>query len=242
VYELHYWPTIQGRGEFVRLALEHAGIPYADVAREDERHGGGEEALIEALQSKELTTPPFAPPWLKAGDLVIGQTANILLFLGRKHALAPEEESGMLWTHQLQLTLADFVVEIHDVHHPLGVTQYYEDQRAEAKRRAEEFRGKRMPKFLNYFETVLQRNPQGSEYLVGSAVTYADLSVFQVIDGLRYAFPKRMRTLSRRFPKLIALHERVQALPRVAAYLISPRRLGFSKEGIFRHYGELDGE
>src|SRR4051794_34710081 len=184
MYELHYWPTIQGRGEFVRLALEHAGIAYTDVAREDESSGGGEEALMKALQNKSLTTPPFAPPWLKAGDLVIGQTANILLFLGRKHALAPKEEAAMLWTHQLQLTIADFVVEIHDVHHPIGSGLYYEDQQAEAKRRAEDFRENRMTKFLNYFETVLRRNPRGPEYLVGSTVTYADLSLFQIVDGL----------------------------------------------------------
>ena len=242
MYELHYWPTIQGRGEFVRLALEHAGISYVDIARQDEKKGGGEAALMEALQDKHLTTPPFAPPWLKAGDLVIGQTANILLFLGRKHALAPQSDAGMLWTHQLQLTIADFVVEVHDVHHPIGSGLYYEDQRAEAKRRAEDFRENRIPKFLKYFETVLMRNPQGSAYLVGDTVTYADLSLFQIVDGLRYAFPKRMRALASNHPKLIALHDRVQALPRIAAYLTSSRRIGFNEDGIFRHYPELDEE
>jgi glutathione S-transferase len=241
MYELHYWPTIQGRGEFVRLALEYADVAYVDVARGDEDKGGGEEALMKALQDPRLITPPFAPPWLKAGDLVIGQTANILLFLGRHHALAPKEESGMLWTHQLQLTIADFVVEIHDVHHPIGSGLYYEDQLAEAKRRAEDFRAHRIPKFLNYFETVLSRNPRGPEYLVGHTVSYADLSAFQIVAGLRYAFPKRMKTLESKCPHLIALHDRIRSSKRIAAYLESPRRIAFNKEGIFRHYAELDG-
>ena len=42
VYELHYWPRIQGRGEFVRLALEQAGAEYVDVARGPKSSGGGE--------------------------------------------------------------------------------------------------------------------------------------------------------------------------------------------------------
>ncbi len=242
MYELHYWPTIQGRGEFVRLALEYAGIAYVDVAREDESNGGGEDALMQALQDEHLTTPPFAPPWLKAGDLLIGQTANILLFLGTRHALAPSEASGMLWTHQLQLTIADFVVEIHDVHHPIGSSLYYEDQLDEAKRRAKDFRAHRMPKFLSYFERVLRHNPSGPQFLVAHTVTYADLSAFQIVAGLRYAFPKRMKRLERDIPHLIALHDRIRESEKLAAYLASARRIEFNKEGIFRHYPELDAE
>lgn len=241
MYELHYWPTIQGRGEFVRLALEYADIAYVDVARSDEKDGGGEAALMSALQDVHLTTPPFAPPFLKAADLVIGQTANILLFLGRHHALAPKDESGMLWTHQLQLTMADFVVEIHDVHHPIGVSLYYEDELDEAKRRAADFRAHRIPKFLNYFETSLERNPHGPDFLVGRTVTYADLSAFQIIAGLQYAFPERMKTMADRISHLMALHDRVRAMKRIDAYVNSPRRIAFNKEGIFRHYPELDG-
>ena len=240
MYELHYWPSIQGRGEFVRLALEYAGVDYIDVARTDEAEGGGEALLMRAMQQKNLLHPPFAPPWLKVGDQLIGQTANILLFLGRKHDLAPQDEAGMLWTHQLQLTIADFVVEIHDVHHPIGSGLYYEDQLDEAKRRAKDFREHRVPKFMKYFETVLTRNPTGKGCLVGSQVTYADLSLFQIEAGLRYAFPRLMRSIEVAHPKIVTLHDHIEAAPPIASYLKSERRIPFNKEGIFRHYAELD--
>ena len=240
IYQLHYWPTIQGRGEFVRLALEYAGVEYVDVARGDNAQGGGEGALMHELQRKETTHPPFAPPWLRVGDQWIGQTANILLYLGRKHGLAPSDEFGELWTHQLQLTMADFVAEIHDVHHPVGLGLYYEDQRDEAKRRAQDFRDHRVPKFLKYFETVLERNPAGSAQMVADQLTYPDLSLFQVIAGLRYAFPRLMTSIEHRYAHSMALHDRVASEPRIAAYLTSARRIAFSTEGIFRHYPELD--
>lgn len=240
MYELHYWPTIQGRGEFVRLALEYAGVKYVDVARQDEAHGGGETALVKSLQRKDLQHPSFAPPYLKTDDMLIGQTANILLFLGRRHGLAPQDEAGWLWTNQLQLTIADFVVEAHDVHHPIGVGLYYEDQRAEASRRAKEFREQRVPKFLGYFERVLTHNPAGDQYLVGAKLTYADLSLFQIVAGLRYAFPRLMKAVEKKYPKVIALHDRVAAEPKIAGYLSSDRRIPFNEEGIFRYYEELD--
>lgn len=240
MYELHYWPSIQGRGEFVRLALEYAGVKYQDVAREDEDHGGGEAALMQSMQGEDLQRPPFAPPYLKTQDMLIGQTANILLFLGRRHALAPQDETGWLWTNQLQLTIADFVVEAHDVHHPVGVGLYYEDQRAEASRRAKEFREQRVPKFFGYFERVLTHNPAGDQFLVGDKLTYADLSLFQIVAGTRYAFPRLMKTVEKKYPKVIALHDWVAAQQRIARYLASDRRIAFNKEGIFRHYEELD--
>jgi glutathione S-transferase len=239
-YELHYWPTIQGRGEFVRLALEYAGVPYRDVARLPQADGGGEEALYESLDKAHPYRVPFAPPYLKAGDLVIGQTTNILLFLGRHHELAPGGEAGWLWAHQLQLTIADLVAEVHDTHHPIGVEEYYEDQKPEAQRRAASFRKGRMPKYLGYFERVLARNPDGPTWLVGARTTYVDLSLFQIVEGLAYAFPRWMKKHGAEYPKVIALHDRVAALPRVAAYLSSPRRIPFNEEGIFRRYLELD--
>jgi glutathione S-transferase len=239
-YELHYWPTIQGRGEFVRLALEYAGIEYIDVARGPIDAGGGEESLLESLQSADQHRPPFAPPYLKTVDMVIGQTANILLFVGNRHALAPVDEAGWLWTHQLQLTIADFVVEAHDTHHPLGVTMYYEDQKMEAKRRTTEFLQHRVPKFFSYFERVIERNADGSEWMVGDETTYVDLSMFQVIEGMRYAFPRAMKRLEGNYRQLIALHDRVAALPRIAAYLKSPRRVEFNEDDVFRRYEELD--
>jgi glutathione S-transferase len=239
-YALYYWPTIQGRGEFVRLALEDAGADYVDVARLPESQGGGERALMEMLESAPAGRLPFAPPILTAGRQVIAQTADILLFLGPRLGLVPKGEAARLWAHQLQLTIADFVSEVHEVHHPVASSLYYEDQKREAKRRAEDFRGERMPKFLGYFERVLELNPAGPRYMVGARVGYIDLSMFQVIAGLRYAFPRAMKRQQRKYPHLIALHQRVSERPRIGGYLASPRRLPFSTEGIFRHYPELD--
>jgi glutathione S-transferase len=183
-------------------------------------------------------TPPFAPPFLKAGKLVIGQTANILLHLGSRHGLAPKAEAGKLWVHQLQLTVTDLVLEVHDTHHPLGPSLYYEDQRAPAKKRTGEFWKTRVPKYLGYFEEILNRS--GGAYLTGRKVTYADLSLFQIVQGLRYAFPKRMRAFERRIPGLIELHDRVAARPNIKAYLASERRIAFNEDGIFRRYKALD--
>lgn len=239
-YELYYWPSIQGRGEFVRLALEDAGADYIDVARNPHRTKGGMDALQSLMDGESIQRPPFAPPFLRAGKLIIGQTANILFFLGDRHALAPESESGRLWVHQLQLTLADFVGEIHDTHHPISGNLYYEDQREAARRRAADFLDSRAPKFLTYFEKVLERNPSGDTYLAGARRSYADLSLFQIIAGLRYAFPHTMADLDKKYPRVTALHDRIAKRPRILAYLASDRRIVFNQEGIFRHYAELD--
>src|SRR5882762_7456230 len=238
-YQLYYWPTIQGRGEFVRLVLEEAGARYRDVARETGK-GAGVAALIRFLNGRNIERPPFAPPFLEAGTLVIGQTANILQFLGARHSLAPKHEGGRLWTHELQLTMADLLVEIHDTHHPVAAGLYYEDQKKEARRRAADFLKHRAPKFLGYFEQVLTRNTRGEHFLVGAKLTYADLSMFQIIAGLRYAFPRATAKMARKYGRLFALHASVQQRPRIAAYLASPRRIPFNDEGIFRHYAELD--
>jgi len=235
-YELYYWSSIPGRGEFVRLALEEAGVPWVDVARTK----GGEERMMAILDDAAIPDRPFAPPFLKAGKRLIGQTANILLFLGGHHDLAPKSDTGKLWTHQLQLTLADFLVEVHDTHHPIAGGLYYEEQKREAKRRTADFVANRLPKFLGYFESVLVANPRGPATLVGARVTYADLSLFQMVAGLRYAFPNAMAKSQRHFPNVIALQERIAKRPRIAAYLASGRRLPFNQQGIFRHYPELD--
>jgi glutathione S-transferase len=235
-YELYYWASIQGRGEFVRLALEEAGAPYVDVARTH----GGEKRMLALLDDTASARPPFAPPFLKAGRQLIGQTANILLFLGGRHGLAPASEAGRLWTHQLQLTLADLVGEAHDTHHPIAGSLYFEDQRPEAMRRAADFVRNRLPKFFRYFERVLTSNPRGPAHLVGARLTYADLSLFQVVAGLHYAFPKAMARTAKKYPNVLALHERVASRPRIAAYLASERRLPFNQQDLFRHYAELD--
>jgi glutathione S-transferase len=239
-YELYYWPNIQGRGEFIRLALEEAGADYIDVARRPKREGGGTSALMAFLEDDEASHPPFAPPFLKDGDAVIAQSANILLYLGTRLSLAPRAESERLWVHQLQLTIADLVDEVHDTHHPITVNLFYEDQKKEAKKRAAEFISSRLPKFLGYFEQVLTQNPRRSGFMAGARLSYADLSMFQMMEGLRYAFPKAMQRLEPDYPGLVELHGKVAQRPNIAAYLASDRRLPFSEEGIFRHYKELD--
>ena len=232
-YELYYWPSIQGRGEYVRLALEDAGADYADVARGER----GMAAMMRMMEQKG-GTPPFAPPFLKAGKRVIGQTANILFYLGSRHGLAPKAEAGKLWVHQLQLTVTDLVLEIHDTHHPLGPSLYYEDQRGPAKKRTGEFWKERVPKYLGYFEGLVKDN--GGFYLTGRKVSYVDLSLFQIVEGLRYAFPKRMKAFEQEIPGLVGLHDRVASRPNIKAYLNSDRHIAFNEDGIFRHYRELD--
>jgi glutathione S-transferase len=238
-YELYYWPTIQGRGEFVRLALEEAGAPYRDVARESGKDAGV-GTLMALMGQRKNYKPPFAPPFLKAGRLLVSQTANILQFLGGRHGLAPQEEAARYWLQGLQLTVTDFVVEVHDTHHPIASGLYYRDQKKEARRRSSDFLENRVPKFLGYFETILARNPRGDRYAVGARLTYLDLSLFQIVAGLRYAFPRAMSSAPRRYRKLYSLHARIQERPRIAAYLASPRRIAFNTDGIFRHYEELD--
>jgi glutathione S-transferase len=231
-YELYYWASIQGRGEFVRLALEAAGVSYVDVARTD----GGEDRMLALLADDTLATPPFAPPFLRAGNRLIGQTANILLFLGERHGLAPKSETGRLWTHQLQLTLADLVVEVHDTHHPIASGLYYRRIRA-AKQTAPRTGPNRL------CNTSLLRAPSGGltrAVMVGARLTYADLSLFQVVAGLQYAFPNAMARTAKRHPKVMALHARVAARQRIADYLASERRLPFNQQDLFRHYAELD--
>ena len=234
-YELYYWPKIQSRGEFVRLALEEAGADYVDVTR-----AKGGMAKLEKLLQWTSEQPPFAPPILKAGSLLLAQTANILSFLGARHCLAPKSDSGRLWVNQLQLTIADLVAEAHDTHHPVGTDLYYEDQKDEALVAAKSFRTRRIPKFLGWLETVLERNPKGDRYLVGARLSYADTSAFQLVEGLRYAFPKATQRTLKKTPRLMALHARVAQQRRVAAYLRSERRLPFNEQGIFRRYPELD--
>src|SRR6516164_9739838 len=235
-YELYYWAGIQGRGEFIRLALEEAAADYVEVARE----AGGEGAMMRLLDGEAVERPSFAPPYLKAGRLLIGQTANILLYLGPRHDLVPKSEAGRLWAHQLQLTIADFVDEAHDTHHPIASGLYYEDQRPEAQRRTADFLKSRVPKYLGYFEKVLGRNKARGGHLIGARLSYPDLSLFQIVTGLRYAFPRATARLESNYPRVAALHGIVARRPRIAAYLGSNRRIAFNEHGIFRHYPELD--
>ena len=235
-YELYYQPSIQGRGEFIRLALEEAGADYVDVARDP---NFGRPGIMKFLENPALEHPPFAPPFLKAGELLVSQTANILQFLAPRLGLVPEKEESRLWAHQLQLTVADWLYETGQTHHPVANVLYYEEQKEEAKKRAAHFTATRIPKFAGYFERILKLNANG-DFIFGEKVSYVDLSLFQMIEGLRYAFPKTMAHVEPQHSKLVTLHDRVMARARIAAYLASPRRLPFNEQGIFRHYSELE--
>ena len=233
-YQLYYWPEIQGRGEFVRLALEDVGAAYDDVARTS----AGMGRMMAMMDGESGKQPPFAPPFLQAGKLVIAQTANILFYLGPRLKLAPRAEPARLWLHGLQLTVTDFVKEIHDTHHPLGAEFYYEDAKPEAKRYAKNFLGARAPKYLGHFEDVLEKS--GGPFTLGAKFSYVDLSLFQLVEGLRYAFPRAMKRIERNVPGVVGVRDRVAARPRIKKYLASPRRIAFNEMGIFRHYAELD--
>jgi len=233
-YELYYWPGIQGRGEFVRLALEDAGARYTDVAREK----GGMNRMMAMMKGDGDKRPPFAPPFLKNGKLVIAQVANILFYLGPRLDLAPKDENARLWLNALQLTVTDFVKEVHDTHHPLASGLYYEDQKAEAKTYAGHFLKERVPKYLSYFDGVVAKS--GGPYLMGRRISYTDLSLFQLVEGLRYAFPKGMAKAERKVQRVIEVHERVSGREGIKAYVASDRRIPFNEDGIFRHYPELD--
>ena len=233
-YDLWYWPSLQGRGEFVRLPLEAAGIAYVDRARET-----GEEGLMADLNDRTGRTP-FAPPYLDDDGLVVAQVANILLYLGERHDIAPSGAADRLWLNQLQLTIADLVAEVHNVHHPVAMMDYYDDQKPEAARAATQFREERLPKFLGHFEDAAQATR--GDWLTGDRWSYGDTSLFQLVEGLRYMFPRRMKTLEPDYPSLIRIRDQVAEIPGIRAYLQSDRRIAFNTDGIFRHYPELDAE
>jgi len=236
-YELYYQPSIQGRGEFVRLTLEDAGADYVDVARDP---AFGRPGITKILEDPTVEHPSYAPPFLKAGKLMIGQTANILQFLGPRLGLVPKDQASRIWAHQMQLTITDWVAEVGLVHHPIANALYYEEQKEEAKKRASYFTSQRIPKFLGYYEKILQKNPKSAAFLFGKQACYVDLSLFQMVEGLRYAFPNTMAKLEANHPRVVAVHDKVAGRPRLKRYLASPRRLPFNTNGIFRHYPELD--
>lgn len=239
-YQLYYWPFIQGRGEVIRLALEEAGTEYRDMAREPDTDEAQRDVILNILLDETLPRPPFAPPFLVDGDIMIAQAANILHYLAPKIGLAPAAEADSWFAHQIQLTITDFLMEAHDTHHPVSGALYYEDQVEESKQRSAAFIEHRIPKHMGYYEKILANNPAGSGWLIGDALSYPDLSVFQVVEGLRYAFPKGFALHEANYPKTIALHDAVAARPNTAAYLSSKRRIPFNTMDVFRHYPELD--
>ena len=236
-YQLWYWPGIPGRGEFVRLALEAAGVPYRDMGREL-----GAEAMLADMARRaqdQRAHRPFAPPYLVDGDLAIGQTAHILTWLADRHGFGGGTAEADVHLIQLQLDISDAVAEVHSVHHPLAVGLYYHEQQAAALVRAGDFRGERMPKFLDHFEHALGVADSGP-YVLGGRWSHVDTSLFQLWQGLSYAFPRAMATVAPRYPRLRAMVEAVAAIDTVAAYRVSDRCLPFNEDGVFRHYPELD--
>jgi glutathione S-transferase len=231
-YQLWYWPSIPGRGEFVRLALEAAEIEYEDMAREK-----GAEALIADLQGRRGIRP-FAPPYLVDGELCIGQTAHVLAFLADRHDFGAGELEVDLQLIQLQLDITDIVAEVHNVHHPVAAALYYQDQMDAAYEAAQHFRDQRLPKYLDHFEAALEEN--GGPCVLGDRWTHVDTSLFQMMEGLDYMFPNRMRELD--YPRLELCRQAVMEIEGVEQYLASDRRLPFNEDGIFRFYPELDSE
>ncbi|KAG4413990.1 hypothetical protein IFR04_012857 [Cadophora malorum] len=247
-YELIYWPGLPGRGEHIRLAFEESGIPYTDSAFDPKCMDLVLSHISPENHGDSLNPPICAPPILKHGSLIINQTPNILLYLGPKLGLVPtaeEDEGGVYHVNQLTLTALDGLSnEVHDVHHPVDTGLYYEDQKEEAKRKADGYLKNRLPKFLGYFERVLGGEAsKGGEWLYGGRLTYADLVLFQCVDGIKEAFPNAMKRIENegKFSKVFALHKRVEERPNIKDYLASNRRQAYGM-GIYRHYPELDEE
>lgn len=250
-FELLYHPSVPGRGEFIRLALEAASIPYNDVANNDKKG----YSIVQAACSPKSTgdtdgnPPAFAPPALRvpgAGKdgktLLIYQTPNILIYLGPHLGLAPEDEVERLWVNQNMLTALDLNNETHDTHHPIAVMQYYEDQKEEALKKSKNFRENRIPKYFSFFERVLKGNEETGKgkYLVSDMLTYADTTLWQVMDGLHFAFPKELEARSNDYPLLFGtFYPSIKEEKHLKEYLASDRRLPYSM-GVFRHYPELD--
>lgn len=247
-YELIYWPGIPGRGEHIRLALEEAGATYTDSAHQKD----GINSVLSQIDAKNLgdasNPPPLAPPILKHGDLLISQTSNILMYLAPRLGLVPsaeEDEDAIYKINALALTALDGLSnEPHDCHHPVATSLYYEDQKTESKRKSQDYIANRLPKFLGYFERVLQGEAsKGGKWLYGGNFTYADLVLYQCLDGVKFAFPNATKRIEKegKFGKVFELHRAVQERPKIKEYLASERRQKYS-QGIYRHYPELDEE
>lgn len=234
-YDLWYWPGIPGRGEFVRLALEAAGVSYRDRARE-----GGVETLVDDMERRSGIRP-FAPPYLVTeNDLCIGQTAHILTWLSDRHGFGSDDEPTALTLIQLQLDIADMVEEVHTTHHPIATSEYYKDQKDAAKARAVDFRANRIPKYLNHFEAAL--NAHDGPFVTGEKWSHVDTSLYQLLRGLKYAFPQSMDERKDEYPGLHACRDAIGKLQNIVSYAASDRALPFNEDGIFRRYPELDGD
>ncbi|KAL3427778.1 glutathione s-transferase [Phlyctema vagabunda] len=244
-YELIYWPGMPGRGEHVRLLFEEAGVPYSDAAKSDDAIPLVTTQISASNLGDAENPPPLAPPILKHGNLTLSQTSNILLYLGERFDLAGGLPDGKWRVNSLALTALDGLSnEAHDTHHPIASSLYYEDQKDEALRKAKDYRETRLPKFLAYFQRVLHGEAsKGGEWLYGGTFTYADLVLFQCLDGLKFAFPKALQRLEKggEYDTVFKLYDSVKSRPKIKAYLESERRVEYS-QGIYRHYPELDDE
>lgn len=193
--------------------------------------------------------PPFAPPALRipgegpdGKPLLIYQTPSILSYLGDKLDLAGSNEAEKSWILSHTLTALDLNNEAHDTHHPIAVAKYYEEQKEESLKKSTDFREARIPKFLGYFERVLKGNEEQGKgkYLVGSKLSFADTTLWHVLSGLLFAFPKEMEARKAEFELLFGtFYNSVKEASGVKEYLASGKRKPFSM-GVFRHYPELD--
>ncbi|MXO64197.1 glutathione S-transferase [Altericroceibacterium endophyticum] len=235
VYDFWYWPTLPGRGDFIRYPLEAAQIPYTDCARDAE---DGFAAVAEHLEAKQ-GCHAFAVPLLETGSESIAQTANILLFLNQEHGLGPSDAAGMRYLNQLQCDIADITEEVHAVHHPISTAFYYEDQRDAAIQSAEKFREQRIPKYLAHFERIANAH-DGDWLLEGDSWSTGDTSIAYLLDGLHFMFPLRMAALQSDYPTIHQIQQKTFALEYLDAYRASDRCAAFGTEGIFRNYPELD--
>lgn len=251
LYELLYHPGIPGRGEFIRLVLEAAGVPYKDLANDSIEGAYSVQAIIDPSSTgdDDGNPPPFAPPALRIPSegkrgtaLVIYQTPSILAYLGDRLGLAGADQAERAWVLSHTLTALDCNNEVHDTHHPIAVSEYYEAQMDEALKKAKVFREHRIPKFLGYFERLLMGNKEhgGGRYLVGCKLSFADTTVWQVLSGLEFAFPREIEARKQEYPTLFEkFYPSIREEKGIKEYLASNRRLPFGM-GVYRHYPELD--
>ncbi|KAK4058824.1 hypothetical protein OIO90_000270 [Microbotryomycetes sp. JL221] len=251
-FEVVYHAGIPGRAEFVRLMFEATGVTYRDAPQED-----GQDCIIPYVTGNfadhDKNPLPFAVPVLRHNDVVISQVPNIVLYLSSRlppidldgestntaQTPAPLHDlSTFHWLEQL-MTILDMNNEVHETHHPIDIRLYYEDQKAEAQKRAQAFREARIPKFLGNFENNIKKHTSG---FLNEKVSPADLALFHMVEGILFAFPERINQVKSEFPHVFKLRDTIKSSRRIQAYINSGRRIPFNNYGIFRHYTELDGE
>jgi glutathione S-transferase len=185
VFELIYWPGDPGRAEHIRLALEYAGAKYIDTALSKDALTTVLAQISDDQLGDSLNPPCYAPPILRHGQLAINQTPNVLLYLGPKLGLVPgidENPNNLFRVNALALSALDGLSnEVHNCHHPISTSLYYEEQKDESIRASTAWVTKRLPIFLAYFQKVLSGEASGQgPWLFGGKTSYADLVLYHV--------------------------------------------------------------